>query len=257
MQLRATIARPAFVAEALAVLAWLLFLGAILTGRDRVLSHDALLEGSTAPFWLTLLAFLAAWQLMTGAMMLPSSLPMMRLFARTSRGQAHPSLVLGIFLAAYFAVWTGFAAVALGADAGLHWLIDRWDWLAARPWLISGSVLLVAGAFQFSSLKEHCLHECRTPFTFLRQHYQRGLGPAWTLGVRHGLSCLGCCWALMLVMFAVGVGNIVWMVGLTGIMVAEKTTRWGRRLVPVVGITLLVWGLVVVLRPAWGILFLP
>src|SRR5690606_12577857 len=84
-------------------------------------------------------------------------------------------------VAAYFAVWTGFAAAALGADAGLHWLVDRWPWLAARPWLIGGSVLLLAGGFQFSPQKEQCLSECRSPPRFpaapLPARPRRGLGP--------------------------------------------------------------------------------
>src|SRR5690606_29214040 len=120
-----------------------------------------------------------------------------------------------------------------------------------------GSVLLLAGGFQFSPLKEQCLSECRSPLGFLRRHYQRGLGAAWALGVRHGLFCLGCCWALMLVMFAVGVGSLVWMVGLTAVMVAEKTTRWGRRLAPVVGVALIALGLLAILRPTWGLLAAP
>lgn len=251
MQLRATLTQPLMVTKGVAVLSWLLFLGAILTGSDRILHHDAILAERTAPLWVVLLLFVGAWQLMTGAMMLPSSLPMVQLFARASRHQEHPRLAFGLFLAAYFAVWTGFALVALAFDAGIHWLSDHWLWLAGHPWVIAGSVLLLAGAFQFSSFKEHCLTACRSPLGFLRLHYRRGAGAAWALGVRHGLFCLGCCWALMLVMFAVGVGNLVWMLGLTGVMVIEKTTRIGARFVPVVSAALILWGLLILLQPAW------
>jgi predicted metal-binding membrane protein len=86
---------------------------------------------------------------------------------------------------------------------------------------------------------------------FLWQHYRRGPWAAWLLGARHGLSCLGCCWALMLVMFATGVGSLAWMLALTGVMVIEKTTRRGRRLVPAVGAALLIWGALMLVQPGW------
>ena len=232
------------------VVSWTLALVAGLTDRGGVLDHEALLARPTLPWPLTLLLFLAAWQVMTGAMMLPTSLPLIWLFARASRRQPRPRLALAAFLAAYVAVWTGFALLALVGDTALHALVDRWVWLSDRPWLISGLALLGAGAFQFSPLKERCLRECRHPLSFLLHHYGRGLRAAWELGVRHGLFCLGCCWALMLVMFAVGVGNLAWMAGLTGVMLVEKTARWGRRLVPVVGTALVTAGGLVLLRGA-------
>jgi predicted metal-binding membrane protein len=156
-----------------------------------------------------------------------------------------------MFLLAYFVVWTGFAVAALASDGLLHVLVERWRWLDTRPWLIAGSVLALAGAFQFSPLKERCLDACRSPLGFLWRYYRRGAWSAWRLGLRHGLFCLGCCWALMLVMFAVGLGNLVWMAVLTGVMVIEKTMPWGRRLVPVVGVVLLTWGGLVLVRPGW------
>jgi predicted metal-binding membrane protein len=233
------------------LVAWILALGLPLLGHGDLVSHHAILGGPEPPQLSTLLLFLVAWQAMTGAMMLPSSLPLVGLFARVSSQQARPRLVLAVFLAAYFAVWTGFAIVALAGDAVLHGVIGRWAWLGERPWLVAGSILLVAGAFQFSSLKERCLDACRTPVQFIRRFYDRGLPAAWRLGVRHGLFCLGCCWALMLTMFAVGVGSLAWMVGLTGIMLIEKTSPHGRRLAPVVGSALLLWGALILLQPAW------
>src|SRR5262249_34900305 len=224
-------------------------------GRGELLHHDVLLGsrgGATAiPAPLALLLFLAAWQSMTGAMMLPTSLPMFRLFARVSSGQARSRLALAVFLAAYAAVWTALALAALAGDAALPSLVDRWAPLRERPWLIAGLTLLVAGAFQFSPLKEQCLRECRHPASFLMRHYGRGLRRAWDLGMRHGLFCLGCCWALMLVMFAVGAGSLAWMAALAGVMLVEKTQRWGRPLVPFVGAALVLWGLLVLLQPGW------
>jgi predicted metal-binding membrane protein len=230
--------------------AWGLVIGLYALDRAALIEHDAVLSGSSAAWPLAVSVFLVTWQLMTAAMMLPTSLPMIRAFAVPARAQARPVAVMGAFLAGYFAVWTAFAALALAGDAVVHWLVDRSTWLADRPWLISGGVIAGAGAFQFSPIKERCLAECRSPVQFLWRHYRPGVANAWRLGLRHGMFCLGCCWALMLLMFAVGVGSLAWMAALTGIMVVEKTSRFGRRLVPVVGVALLIWGAFTLLPPA-------
>ena len=227
--------------------AWALTVVAFQTGHENLVNHDAILGEQRIPAPSTLLLFLAAWQVMTAGMMLPSSLPMMRLFARASRGQKHPQLALGALLAGYFVVWTGFAVAALTFDDGVHTLVDHWAWLAQREFIISGAVLALAGVFQFSPLKERCLRECSTPFGFLWRHYDRGVRRAWVVGIRHGIFCLGCCWALMLVMFGIGVASLIWLTALTGVMVLEKTTRWGRRLVPYVGFGLLALAVFMVL----------
>lgn len=233
----------------LVVGSWVLMLLMLAAGAGDAAGHHTLFTRGGIPAPSTLLVFVVAWQVMTAAMMLPSTLPLVRLFVGASRSQPRPQLVLGVFLGAYFATWTSFAVVALAFDAAVHAAVERWGWLEARPHLIVGPILVVAGAFQFSSLKERCLDACRTPMQFLWRHYGRGPRRAWRLGLRHGLFCLGCCWALMLVMFAVGVGSMAWMAGLTGVMVIEKTAPWGRRLVPLVGLTLLLWGGIAIFRP--------
>src|SRR5699024_11048192 len=191
------------------------------------------------------------------AMMLPSSIPMMVMFRRVSRHHPHPVRGFGIFVLGYFAIWTAFAVVALAGDAGVHWLTANVQAIGERDWLIGGSVLILAGAFQFSSLKEQCLDTCRDPVTFFWKHYIADSRSAWHLGIRHGLFCLGCCWALMLTMFAVGMGSLVWMTTLTGIMVLEKVTRYGNRLATPIGVGLIVWGALVVLHVDWLPAFLP
>lgn len=225
-------------------IAWGAALLAVSRGADHAVGHDVLVGDGRLPPLGELLRFLGAWQVMTAAMMLPSSRPMVRLFSQVSRS----AMAVTAFVSAYFAVWTAFALVALAGDAMLHNLVERSPWLHDHPAVITGGVLLFAGAFQFSPLKDRCLHACRTPYSFLMRHYGRGIGPAWSLGVRHGLFCLGCCWALMLTMFGVGVSNLAWMVVLTGVMVIEKTATWGRRLVPLTGATLMASGLVLVMR---------
>lgn len=233
----------------LVFLAWVLVFLATLTGQGHLLHHDSLFETDSQPLLLKLLVFLIAWQVMTVAMMLPASLPLIRLFAKVS-SEAGKTPVLPVFLAAYLTIWTGFALLAFLGDLGLHHLIDNLA-RSQHPGLLSGTTLIVAGAFQFSGLKEHCLKACRHPLSFLTHHYQRGLPAAWNLGIHHGLYCLGCCWALMLVMFAVGVSHLTWMLVLTGVMVIEKTSRWSRILVPVVGVGLIVWGTATLLHPAF------
>ncbi len=108
-------------------------------------------------------------------------------------------------------------------------------------------ILLLAGAYQFTPLKHRCLDKCRSPFSFVVEHWQgrRERWQAFQLGIHHGLFCVGCCWALMLLMFATGVGSLVWMLALTAVMVIEKTSRWGARLVAPVGVALLVAGVAV------------
>jgi predicted metal-binding membrane protein len=140
-------------------------------------------------------------------------------------------------------VWTSFGAAAFLADLGVHRLVERSAWLATRPALIGGAVLLLAGAFQFSKLKDRCLAVCRHPAGYLLQHYRRGTGAAFRLGAGHGVFCVGCCWALMLVAFAAGVANLWWMAALTAVMVFEKTGRGGRRGVRPIGLGLIVLGL--------------
>jgi predicted metal-binding membrane protein len=240
----------------LVFLAWVLVLLSVVTGFDHVLYHPASIWQKSHFVFPQLLLLLVSWLVMIVAMMLPSSLPLIRLFSKISQQQSQEegSPLLVVFISAYATVWTGFALLNCVSAFGLHYLVDSLAWISERPWLLSGMTLLIAGAFQFSGLKEHCLKSCRHPLSFLTHHYQRGLKATWNLGIRHGLYCLGCCWALMLVMFAVGEDHLALMLVLTSVMVVEKTSRWGYVLVPVVGIGLLVWGSITVIHPngAWG-----
>jgi predicted metal-binding membrane protein len=231
--------------------AWATALVAQISGQDYVLNHHELIEGGRFPLLLAALVFLLAWQLMTVAMMLPSSLPVLRFFRQANAANRGGAAATATFLAGYAAVWTLFAAAAFAGDIQIHRLVASWPWLAAHSWLIAGGTLLMGGAFQFTPLKERCLAQCRSPLAFFVRHYRRGVEGAWMLGVQHGKFCLGCCWALMLVMFGLGVGNVIWMAGLAGVMLLEKTALRGRQLVPVVGVVLMGWGALVLVHPAW------
>jgi predicted metal-binding membrane protein len=230
--------------------AWAVAVAAEATGRAGALHTHSLIEGGPS-LWTALLLFLLAWQAMVVAMMLPSALPLIRLFEAVSRSQDQVHRVRGAFLGGYAAVWTGFGAVAFLADADLHHAVDGAPWLAARPWLISAGTLALAGAFQFSDLKDKCLSKCRHPAPYLLGHYRRGTGGAFRLGFGHGVFCLGCCWALMLVMFVAGVATLWWMAALTAVMVYEKTGRYGRELTPLVGVALLALAAIALVHPPW------
>jgi predicted metal-binding membrane protein len=228
---------PLVVLAAIAV-AWLAALSAQATGAASVLHHDALIEDGPR-LWVALPTFMVAWQVMIAAMMLPSSLPLVRLFAAASAGQPRPRAALAGFLGGYALVWSAFGAVALSFDLGIHAAVDASPWLHDQEWLLGGFVLALAGAFQFTKLKDACLDKCRHPGAFILRFYERGARGGLLLGARHGLFCVGCCWALMLVMFAAGVANLLWMALLTALMVHEKTRPAGRRAVPVTGVALL------------------
>jgi predicted metal-binding membrane protein len=236
---------PAVAVWVVAGACWLLTTWLVVTGGHELGHHDIALERSTWPWPVRIAGFLAVWLVMIGAMMLPTVVPLVRLFVPVSARAPHPGRALAALGAGYLAVWAAFAPLALLGDAGVHALVDRWAWLATRPELVLAATLVLAGLFQFSGLKNACLTACRNPVGYLWQHYRRGAAAAWRMGLRHGLSCLGCCWALMLVMFGTGVGSLVWMLALTAVMVVEKTTRWGGRLVVPVGIALMSAGLAV------------
>lgn len=235
---------PPVVLVAIAV-AWIVAAAAQATGSAGLLHHDALIH-SGLPVGVALAIFVVAWQAMIAAMMLPSSLPLVRMFSLVSRNQPRPAVAMASFLGGYALVWSGFGVLAFLGDVILHRTVHATPWLAERPWMVAGGVLLLAGAFQFSSLKDRCLRECRHPGGFLVQRYGRGPGSAFRLGREHGLFCLGCCWALMLVGFAAGVANLWWMVALTALMAFEKTGRGGDRGAVPIGIGLIVLGLLTV-----------
>ena len=155
-------------------------------------------------------------------------------------------------MASYVLVWTGFGGAAFLFDTVVHATVDASPWLLAHASVIAGGTLIVAGLFQFSPLKEACLRQCRNPGAFLLRYYRRGVGRAFMTGAWHGVFCLGCCWALMLVAFALGMANLLWMAGLTVLMTLEKRWTHGPLLARVTGVWLTLVGLVIVASAAVG-----
>jgi predicted metal-binding membrane protein len=188
-----------------------------------------------------------AWVLMIAAMMLPTTYPLVALFRRIVAGRPDARGLLARVLAGFFVAWFVFGVLAHAADEALQWSVVRTPWMLTHGWIAGALVLAGAGAFQFSALKYRCLEQCHTPFSFIMQRWQ-GRAPhreAWRIGVDHGLFCIGCCWALMLVMFVVGTGNLGWMLVLAGVMAAEKNLPWGRRLRTPLGVGLLAWSAII------------
>ena len=210
----------------------------------RYLGHEQLGEIGTGPVLLPVTLYLAGWTLMTVAMMLPTTLPLLDIFRRLTASRQDRSQLLALVIAGYLTVWISFGIAAHGGDWLLHEIVERSSWLESRAWLIGAATLLLAGGFQFSRLKYRCLDKCRAPLSFVTE-YWRGRNErrnAFFLGISHGLFCVGCCWALMLLMFAVGVGNVAWMLVLGAVMAAEKNLPWGRTLSAPLGVALLGWG---------------
>jgi predicted metal-binding membrane protein len=240
---------------ALVVLAWLALWVWDLSPYGRFLSHEQLADveiGFDGEALLFGLFFVAGWTLMTFAMMLPTSLPLVQLFQRLTRQRPNPTRLVVLLIAGYLSVWVLFGVVAHIGDRGLHELVELSAWLEANAWMLGAGTLLMAGAYQFTPLKYHCLDKCRSPLSFITEHWlgNREQAQAFRLGVHHGIFCVGCCWSLMLLMFAVGVGNVGWMLALGTVMAVEKNMSWGRRLSAPLGVGLIAGGLVLILVAA-------
>ena len=191
------------------------------------------------------LAYAFAWVLMIAAMMLPTTLPLLALFRRIAGSRPDVDRLVAAVAAGYAAAWVAFGVVAYVLDAAVRETAARSGWLVVHGWVVGSAVLAGAGLFQFSALKYRCLDRCRTPFGFVSSHW-RGRRPraeALRLGFDHGLFCVGCCWALMLVTFVVGMGNVGWMLVLAAAMALEKNAPWGARVRAPLGIALIAWGL--------------
>jgi predicted metal-binding membrane protein len=190
--------------------------------------------------WLYGGAFLIGWLLMTTAMMLPTTLPLVRHFRRLVIQQAHASLLISLLLAGYLSAWLVFGVIALA----FLWSVDQIvlaDAVLSGAWIWGAGLFFLAGAFQLSPLKYDCLDKCRTPLGFLISHWhgRNRVTESFNVGWSHGLFCVGCCWALMLLMFAVGTASLGWMLLLALLMAVEKNAPWGRRMARPLGFLLL------------------
>jgi predicted metal-binding membrane protein len=170
--------------------------------------------------------FIGVWVVMMAAMMLPSVAPTVALYSRMTRSR-EPVAPL-VFTAGYLLTWTAAGLLAFGiSDLGGAVLGDALSWDRAGRWL-AGGVLVVAALYELTPLKDVCLGKCRSPLGFLLGSWRGGLGGALRMGSRHGAWCVGCCWALMAVLFALGVMSVAWMAFVAALIAAEKTLPWRR-----------------------------
>lgn len=199
------------------------------------------------PAWLFASAFLAGWALMTIAMMLPTTVPLATLFQRMVARRPRAHWLITLLVTGYLVAWLGFGLVALALVSGINRLAAGAGWFQPWAWIWGAGLFLLAGAFQFSRLKYACLDRCRSPLGFINAHWH-GESPsreAFNVGFRHGVFCVGCCWALMLLMFAVSTASLGWMLVLAVVMAVEKNLPWGRRAGRPVGVALLAAGLAI------------
>ena len=183
----------------------------------------------------------AAWVLMIAAMMLPTTFPLLAMFRRITGARPDADRLAALVVLGFFAAWAVFGLAAHLVDAAVRSAAAENTWFIANGWKVGAAVLAAAGLFQWSRLKYRCLEACRSPFTFVAARWH-GLSPsreALRIGVDHGVFCVGCCWALMLTMFVVGVGSVGWMLVLAAVMAAEKNLPFGRHLRTPVGLWLL------------------
>lgn len=239
---RMTVSVWTMVVVALSLAAWFAVM-VLMSGMD---------EGPGTPLH-ELPIFLIGWVVMLTAMMLPSELNYIGAFALVLKSRGGPSAagsgVVTSFVAGYGVAWIAYGLTAYVLDFVVRTAQPEFiAWDRAGP-ILAGSVLIAAGFFQVSRLKHSCLMGCRSPLAFFARYWKHGRSGALSMGVHHGLVCVGCCWALMGVMFAVGAMSLTWMALLTVFMFAEKVLPKGQKLAYPIASFLWVMGIWIAVSP--------
>ena len=186
------------------------------------------------------------WAVMMAAMMTPTAAPMVLLFASVNRRrleQQQPYVSSMVFLSGYLVVWAGFAAGATAGNWALHTHALMSSMMgSSTSAVLGGSLLLAAGIFQWTPLKDVCLSRCRTPWGFIMSYWREGRRGALLMGLRHGTLCVGCCWMLMALLFVLGVMNLVWIAALAAFVLLEKAAPMGKMVSRGGGLLLMAWG---------------
>jgi len=230
--------------------------GMDMSGFRMIPSGTGLMAPATAPWKAIEFGFVfAMWAVMMVGMMMPSAAPMILMYARAGRhGKTvgKPLAATGWFAAGYVLAWIGFSLAA----TVVQWAIERAALLDSQmetgSKILGGAVLIAAGIYQWSPLKDVCLVQCQTPLQFLIRHggFRSDVPGCLLLGLRHGVYCVGCCWALMALLFVVGVMNVLWIALLSMLVLFEKWAPFGRWVARSAGVVCVAWGV-------WMLLFLP
>lgn len=230
---------------ALAGLAWWSTLDSVrdMSGMVQGFAH----VGDAMPFDMSGWVFMAMWTTMMVAMMFPTIAPIVLLHRMVIRRRGEGTLPTVAFGAGYLVIWTVIGVIPLTALIVFRELADNASWVGR----VGGATLVLAGLYQFTRWKDTCQRACRTPLTFLATHdFGSGSIGALRAGMSHGLYCLGCCWALMAVLFIVGLMNLAWMAAIAVVFLAEKNWRHGIALTKFVGTAVTAFGIAVLIHPS-------
>jgi predicted metal-binding membrane protein len=186
------------------------------------------------------------WCVMMVAMMLPSVAPVTLLVARIARGPSvrRPGMTTMLFIAGYLAVWFGFSACATLLQWQLEQAVLLSQTMALGSRATAAALLIVAGLYQWTPLKQACLRHCRSPLEFILFHWRADAFGAFVSGIRHGAFCLGCCWMLMLLLFVGGIMNLAWIAAIALLVLIEKAAPAGNWVGRATGAAMVVWGVV-------------
>lgn len=188
---------------------------------------------------------LLMWAVMMAAMMLPSAMPTIWLYAKVNQSRGR-QVNNTFFVSGYLALWTAFSFAA----TLMQWALHDYGWLnamdATNSRVLGGSVLMLAGVYQWLPVKRVCLDHCRSPLAFLMTSWREGAWGAWKMGLHHGAYCVGCCWALMLVLFVVGTMNLLWVVLIALYVLAEKWLFNSNIVARGAGLGLILWGILLI-----------
>lgn len=230
---------------AVAVVSWI-YLGVMIGDMSKVPGMSAMMIAPLVFSPMQLIGLCAMWVVMMAAMMLPTAVPMIMAFARmqgVDRAQGAGWLPVFVFAGGYVLAWAGFSLAAAGLQVGLTNLAMMSPMMMKATGPLGGAILLVAGLYQFSSVKHACLRKCRTPISFLMTQWRDGRWGALGMGWRHGLFCVGCCWALMGLLFVVGVMNAAWIIAIMIYVLVEKIVPGGEMLSKITGAVMVGMGL--------------
>jgi predicted metal-binding membrane protein len=228
--------------------------GMDMSGYRMIPARQALMMPASAPWQPIEFAYVfVMWVVMMIGMMTPSVTPMILVYARVGRQatESQPFASVAWFAGGYFLAWVAFSLVA----TSLQWVLERaallTPMMASASNIIGGILLILAGLYQWTPLKDVCLRQCQAPLGFILSHggFQKTTTASLTLGFRHGAYCLGCCWALMVLLFALGVMSLFWIAALAILALLEKVVPSGRGIARIAGLTFFAGGVWMLFQP--------